>query len=253
MLVALINEEMARRYWPARDPIGGRMQVGGGGAQRPWVTIVGIVADVRHNGLTETVKEKFYVPHTQWHRSIGNAIRTMTIVAKTQQEPRMLAASVRQVVRELDPNLPVANVSTMDEIVGRTLSAPRFTGLLLGLFAGLAVMLSAIGIYGVLSYVVSRRTREIGIRVAIGAGRGQVLRLVLVNGFGLAMVGLGIGLAAAASASRFMSTLLHGVEPRDPATFASVAVVLSLVALAASLVPAVRAMRVDPVRALKAE
>jgi putative ABC transport system permease protein len=253
MLVALINEEMARRYWAGRDPIGGRFQLGGGAQNRPFVTVVGLVADVRHNGITQAVKEKFYVPHTQWHKSVGNAIRTMTVVMKAQGDPQALANPARQTIRELDPNLPVAAVRTMDEVVAATLSAPRFTGMLLGVFAALALALSAIGIYGVLSYVVSRRTREIGIRVAIGAGRGQVLRLVLGSGVGLALVGIFVGLAAAASLSRLMTTLLHDVQPGDPATYATVAAALTFVAIVASLVPAWRATRVDPVRALKAE
>jgi len=253
MLVALINEEMARRYWAGRDPIGGRLQIGGGAPNRPFVTVVGIVADVRHNGITEGVKEKFYVPHTQWHKSIGNPIRAMTLVVKAQSDPHVLTSTVRQTIRELDANLPVAGIRTMDDVVAATLSAPRFTGMLLGAFAVLALVLSAIGIYGVLSYVVSRRTREIGIRVAIGAGRGQVLRLVLGSGVGLALVGIVLGLAAAASLSRLMATLLHDVQPGDPATYAAVAGALTTVAIVASLIPAWRATRVDPVRALKAE
>ena len=253
MLVALINEEMARRYWAGRDPIGGRLQIGGGAPNRPFVTVVGIVADVRHNGITEGVKEKFYVPHTQWHKSIGNPIRAMTLVVKAQSDPRALTSTVRQTIRELDANLPVAGIRTMDDVVAATLSAPRFTGMLLGAFAVLALVLSAIGIYGVLSYVVSRRTREIGIRVAIGAGRGQVLRLVLGSGVGLALVGIVLGLAVAASLSRLMTTLLHDVQPGDPATYAAVAGALTTVAIVASLIPAWRATRVDPVRALKAE
>jgi putative ABC transport system permease protein len=253
MLVALINEEMARRYWAGRDPIGGRFQIGGGAQNRPFITVVGIVADVRHNGITQAVKEKFYVPHPQWHKSVGNAIRTMTLVMKAQGDPQALAGPVRQIIRELDAKLPVAEVRTMDEVVAATLSAPRFTGILLGVFAALALALSAIGIYGVLSYVVSRRTREIGIRVAIGAGRGQVLRLVLGSGVGLALVGIFVGLAAAALLSRVMTTLLHDVQPGDPATYATVAGVLTAVAIVASLVPAWRATRVDPVKALKVE
>ena len=253
MLVALINEEMARRYWAGRDPIGGRLQIGGGAPNRPFVTVVGIVADVRHNGITEGVKEKFYVPHTQWHKSTGNPIRAMTLVVKAQSDPRALTSTVSQTIRELDANLPVAGIRTMDDVVAATLSAPRFTGMLLGAFAVLALVLSAIGIYGVLSYVVSRRTREIGIRVAIGAGRGQVLRLVLGSGVGLALVGIVLGLAVAASLSRLMTTLLHDVQPGDPATYAAVAGALATVAIVASLIPAWRATRVDPVRALKAE
>jgi putative ABC transport system permease protein len=217
------------------------------------VTVVGIVADVRHNGITDVVKEKFYVPHAQWHKSVGNAIRSMTLVVRAERDPLGLVAPIRQAIREMDATLPVANIRTMDDVVSATLSAPRFTGMLLGVFAGLALVLSAIGIYGVLSYVVSRRTREIGIRVAVGASRGQVLRLVLGSGLGLALGGIALGLAAAAGVSRLMTTLLHDVTPGDPATFTAVACSLILVALVASLVPAWRATRVDPVRALKAE
>jgi putative ABC transport system permease protein len=252
--VALINEEMARRYWNGRDAIGGRMRIGGGNSpERPLVTVVGIVADVRHNGITDVVKEKFYIPHTQWHKSTGNPIRGMSLVVKAAHDPRSLAGPIRQEIRTLDATLPVANVRTMDDVVGATMSSPRFTGFLLVVFAAIALALSAIGIYGVLSYLVSRRTREIGIRVAIGAGRGQVLRLVLGSGLLLAVVGVTAGLAVALVVTRFMRTLLHEVSPGDPLTFVSVGVVLTLVAILASLVPAWRATRVDPVVALKAE
>jgi putative ABC transport system permease protein len=251
MPVALINEEMARIYWPGRDPIGGRIRLGG--STRPMVTVVGIVRNVRHNGITGGIKEKFYVPHTQWHKSVGYAIRGMTLVIKSAGDPSSLTGPVRAVIRELDPGLPVADVRTLDDVVAATMSTPRFTGVLLGAFAALALVLSAIGIYGVLAYVVSRRTREIGIRVAIGAGRGQVLRMVLGNGLALAFAGVAIGIAVAALASRLMRTLLYGVTPGDPLTYLAVAVGLSLVAVAASLVPAWRATRVDPVVALKTE
>ena len=251
-LVALINEEMARRYWAGRDPIGGRFRIGSS-AERPWVTVVGIVADVRHNGIVDTVKEKFYVPHRQWHKSVGNPIRSMTLVVKTEHDPATLTAAIRQRIRALDPNLPVADVRTMTDVVGATMSTPRFTGVLLGTFAVLALLLSAVGIYGVLSYVVSRRTREIGIRVAIGAQRTQVIALVLRNGLSLALAGVAIGVVTAAWASRLLGGLLHDVRPGDPATFASVALLLSTVAVVASFVPAWRASRVDPVVVLKGE
>jgi putative ABC transport system permease protein len=251
-LVAVINEEMARRYWAGRDPLGGRFRIGSS-AERSWVTVVGILADVRHNGVTEVVKEKFYVPHAQWHRSVGNPIRSMTLTIKSEGDPAALARPVRQTIRILDPNLPVADVRTMEDVVSATLSTPRFTGLLLALFALLALALSAIGIYGVLSYIVSRRTREIGIRVAVGAGRGHVLRLVLGSGLALAVGGIAIGVAAAAYAARLMRALLHEVTPGDPLTFVGVAAGLWLVAAVASFIPAWRATRVDPVVALKTE
>ena len=254
MMVGWINEELARQYWSGQDPIGRRFKIGGGGRpERPWVTVVGIVRNVRHNGITGVVKEKFYVPHTQWHKSVGNPIRAMSLVVRASGDPLSLVTPLRQEIRGLDASLPIANVRTMDDVVGATLSTPRFTGVLLGVFALLALVLSAIGIYGVLSYVVSRRTREIGIRLAIGADRSQVLGMVLKNGVLLSLTGIALGIAGAAAATRLMRTLLHGVTPGDPATFAAVGFGLSLVALLASLVPAWRATRVDPARALKAE
>jgi putative ABC transport system permease protein len=251
-LVGLINEEMARRYWSGRDPIGGRFRIGGR-SDRPWVTVVGIVKDVRHNGVTDIVKEKFYIPHTQWHRSLGNAnlIRGMTLVVRTQGSPAALTSQVKGAIRQLDSSLPVADVRTMEEVVGGAMSTPRFTSVLLSIFAALALTLSAVGIYGVLSYVVSRRTREIGIRVAIGAGRGQVLKMVLGSGISLALAGIAAGLVLAFGVTRLLRGLLHGVTPADPLTFTAVAIVLTGVAAVASVVPAWRASRVDPVIALK--
>ncbi|PYR91497.1 MAG: ABC transporter permease [Acidobacteria bacterium] len=251
-LVALINEEMARRYWSRRDPIGGRLRIGGN-PSRPWVTVVGIVKDVHHNGVAEVVKEKFYVPHAQWHKSVGFPIRGMSLIVRTAGDPVSLAPSVRNVIRQLDPNLPVADVRPMTDVVGAALSTPRFTSALLSMFALLALTLSAVGIYGVLSYVVTRRTREIGIRVAIGADRARVLRMVLSNGLTLALIGLGLGLVVSLPVARVMRGLLHGVTPADPLTFVAVAVALAAVALTACMVPALRATRVDPVIALKSE
>ena len=177
----------------------------------------------------------------------------MALVVKSSTDPMGLVGPIRQEIRNLDANLPVANVRAMSEVVGATLSSPRFTGFLLVTFATIALALSAIGIYGVLSYLVSRRTREIGIRLAIGAGRAQVLRLVLGSGLTLALAGVVSGIILALVAGRFMQTMLHGVGPADPLTFVSVAATLSLVALLSSLVPAWRATRVNPVVALKTE
>jgi predicted permease len=254
-LVGLVNEEMARHYWSGRDAIGGRFRIGSGNSSRPWITVVGVVKSVRHNGLDAVVKEKFYVPHAQWPRSLGtaNAIRAMTVVARTSGDPSSLAGPMREVIRRLDPNLPVAEVRAMTDVVGAAMSAPRFTAVLLSIFGALALTLSAIGIYGVLSYVVSRRTREIGIRVAIGAGRPAVLRMVLGGGLMLAGAGVGLGLVLAFFTTRLLRNLLHGVTPADPITFAAVSGGLIAVAAAASAVPAWRASRVDPVVALKSE
>jgi putative ABC transport system permease protein len=249
--VILINEEMARTYWSGQDPIGRRVRLGG--PNQPWLIVVGIVGNVRHNGITGVVKEKFYVPHTQWHKSRGNPIRGMSLVVRAVADPAALTNPIRLAVRDLDPNLPIADVRVMTDVVAASLSTPRFTGVLLGVFASLALALSAIGIYGVLSYVVSRRTREIGIRLAIGAGRPEVLRMVLANGVLLSVAGVVLGILAAASTTRLMRGLLHGVTPGDPWTFGVVGIGLTLVSVIASLIPAWRATRVDPVVALKTE
>jgi putative ABC transport system permease protein len=253
-LVGLINVEMARKYWAGRDALGGRFRVGGGEG-RPWVTVVGIVKSVRHNGVAGIVKEKFYIPHTQWAVSVGSAdnLRSMTLVVRTAADPAAMASSIRAVVRGLDPAIPVANVRTMDDVVSGALSTPRFTGVLLGAFAGLALALSAVGIYGLLSFLVSRRTREIGIRVAIGANRRQVVSMVMRSAAGLALAGVAIGTVAALVLTRFLGALLHGVTPQDPLTLGAAAAALCAVALAASAVPAVRATRVNPVVALKSD
>jgi putative ABC transport system permease protein len=253
-LVALVNEEMARKYWPGHDALGGRFVIGGG-PNRPWVTVVGIVKSVHHNGVAGIVKEKFYVPHTQWAVSLGNTnlIRAMTLVARTEGDPAALATPVRAAIHRIDPSLPVSDVRTMDAVVADALSTPRFTGLLLGVFAALALILSAVGIYGLLSFIVSSRTREIGIRLAIGAERSSVLGMVLRSASMLAAIGVGIGIAGALFITRALGTLLHGVAPHDPVTLGAAAVALGTVAIAASAVPAWRATRVNPVVALKSE
>ena len=250
--VALVNETMARRYWADGIPIGRRIRMGADGT-RPWITVVGVVQDVRHNGITAAVKEKFYRPHAQFHMSTGFSPRAMTLVVKTDGDPLAIAGAVRRAVVSLDPNVPVAAVRPMTEVVGETMAASSFTGLLLGLFALLALALAAVGIYGLLSYLVSQRTREIGIRVAIGASRHDVVALVLRKGLLLTLGGLGSGLVLAFAATRLMQALLYGVASVDAVTFVTVPVVLILVALGASYIPAARATRVDPLLALRSE
>jgi putative ABC transport system permease protein len=252
MLVALINEEMARIYWPGRDPIGGRLKIGMN-PSRPWVTVVGVVANVKHNGLTGVIKEKFYIPHTQWHKSVDNPIRAMTLVVKSVVDPSSLVAAVRREIRAVDPNVPLADVRTMDEVVRAAMSTPRFTGILLAGFAALALTLAAIGVYGVLSYAVSRRTREIGIRMAVGANRGDVMRMILTRGVTLALAGIAVGLIVAQWAVSLMRGLLYGVTSADPLTFAVVGATLLAVAVVATAVPAWSATRVNPNVTLKTQ
>jgi putative ABC transport system permease protein len=251
MLVGLVNQQMAAKYWPGADPIGRRFRIGMN-PNRPWVTVVGIVRDVRHNGVTDVIKEKFYIPHAQWHRSVG-PMRSMFLVVRGEGEVERLAGSIRSELRALDPNIPMASIRTMEEVVDASLSAPRFTSALFSIFSALAVLLAAVGTYGVLSYLVSQRTREIGIRLAIGASPRAVSRAVLGRGVLLAGIGIAIGTAAAFLLGRAVSVLLYEVKPTDPATFAAGILVLLFVAIAASYLPARRATTVDPMVALRAE
>ena len=248
--VAVVNEAMARKYWSGRDPVGQRFRIGG--AQRPWVTVVGVVGDVRHNGITGVVKPKFYRAHAQFHRSRGGPTRDMALVVKTDGDPLALAGPIREVVRRLDPAVPVSSVRTLEAVVASSIVAPRLASLVLGLFAALALLLCAVGVYGVLAMGVAERRQEIGVRLALGAPAATVGRLVLREGLAAVGCGLAIGLVAAAFLSRFLVSLLSGVRPLDPASYLLVAAGLAAAALVSGLVPALRAARTDPAIALRA-
>jgi predicted permease len=251
--VAVINETMARTYWRDGNAVGGRIALGSN-MSNPWVAVVGIVADERHNGVTGIVKEKFYIPHSQWHIATGGSlIRSVFVVVRTAAAPLGVAGAVRSVVRQLDPTLPVANVRPMTEVVATALATPRLTGFLLGAFAAIALALAAVGIYGVLAYLVSQRTQEIGIRLAIGADRREVLKMILRQGVILAVGGIAAGVGAALLLTRLMQSLLYEITPSDPITFVVVGVVLFVVALVASYLPAWRATRVSPLIALRTQ
>ncbi len=253
--VAVVNETMARTYWT--DPaavIGGRIRLGSATA-RPWATVVGIVADERHNGVTGIIREKFFIPHIQWPVATagGDPIRSVFVVARTTGDPLSVAGAVRGEIRHMDPSLPVANVRSMNDVVATALATPRLTGFLLAAFAAIALALAAVGIYGVLAYLVSQRTQEIGVRLALGADRSQVLGMVLRHGLSLAAIGIVIGLVGAFALTRLMQGLLYEVRPHDPITFVAVTAVLLFIALMASYLPARRATRVSPIIALRAE
>jgi putative ABC transport system permease protein len=250
--VALINETMVSRYWPDEDPLGQRIRMGSG-TDQPWITVVGVVGDVTHNGIDVEVKEKFYRPHAQFHRSVGFAPRAMTLVVKTTADPVGLVSLIRREVGAIDPNIPLATIRTMDDVLAASVSEPRFTALLLGVFATVALVLAVVGIYGVIAYSVSRRSREIGIRMALGARRSQVLTLILQQGFALSAVGLALGIVLALGVTRLMAGLLYGVGTTDIASFTLVPAGLMFTALLASYIPARRAARVDPVAALRME
>ena len=251
-LVGLVNETMARTLWPGADALGKRFRLSGDST--PWITVVGVVRDARSSGLQRPPLAEFYVPHAQFSAlSGGFVLRSMSIVVRAARDPVSLADPVRRVLRAADPDLAVADVRTMRQVVDRSVAQPRFTMLLLVVFGGVALLLATVGVYGVISYSVAQRTRELGIRIALGARRAHLVRLVLGQGLGLAGVGVAVGVVAALAATRLLSSLLFGVSPTDPATFAAIALLLLAVAAAASLVPARRAARADPMAALRAE
>jgi len=245
--VAIINNAMAKKFWPNEDPVG--KTVGLGDPQFPAMTIVGIVADVKRLSLRENPGPEMYVPYTQ---KPYPSMLTMHVVLRVRTDPVSLAGSVRDAIRSLDAGLPVAKLTTLTRVFEDSMAAPRFAMLLLGSFGTLALLLAAIGLYGVISYSVAGRTREIGIRMALGAERGAVLGMVLGQGARLAGLGLVIGLISAWGVTRLMASVLYGVEATDAATFSAVSVLLSAVALLACYLPALRATRVDPMSALRA-
>lgn len=250
--VIIINETLAREYFPGEDPIGQRMKFFGD--QTPWRTIVGVVGDVHHHGLTRPVKRAFFAPHSQWPNSAGgNAPRGMTLVVRTSGNALALRAPIEQAVHRMDPALPLTQVQTLEQVLAGATREQRFTTGVMSGFAVLALALAAVGIFGVVSYSVGQRTREIGIRMALGADVAHVRSLVLRQGMTPALAGIGIGVVAAALLTRFLRSLLYGVAPLDAITFTTIPVLLLLVAVGSILVPAVRASRVAPVEALRQE
>jgi len=244
--VAVINSEMARRLWSDRDPIGARVRIQLLSGPGPWLTIVGVVGNVRHHGLDTEVRPELWVPYSQ------APVNGMVLVARTSVNPESLIPSVRRTVHALDRDLPVTP-STLDAVVTASVAGPRSRTALLSAFAAVALILATVGIAGVVAYTVSRMMRDIGVRLALGADRRDILRLVLRQALEPTIAGLAIGVGAALLATRALSTLLFGIAPSDPVTFISVAAGLLAIAAGASLVPAVRAMRVDPVSVLRAE
>jgi putative ABC transport system permease protein len=253
-VIAVINETMANRYWPNEEAIGKRFRLGTD-PSRQWITIVGIAGQVRHNAITETPRAEMYIPHAQWPVAVpgSGAGRGMTFVIRTAGDPLAAVPHVRAAVRALDPNMPIADIRTLDGVTDDSLARPRFTTFLLGLFAALALTLATIGIYGVISLLVTRRRQEIGIRMALGAAPIAIVRMILRRGAALAATGVAVGLIGAALLSRVVASMLYSVTPFDPLTFATIPLVLLIVALVATLIPAGRAATVDPVMALRDE
>jgi putative ABC transport system permease protein len=247
--VAVINEAMARQYFPNQNPLGQRLQLGQTPeADVPWHEIVGIVGNVRQNLATDPAAE-MYFPIRQANAILP--VNFVSVVLRTAGDPRAEVSALRAAVRELDPNQPLVKVRTMEENIGASVAQPRFRATLLGIFAGCALLLSVVGLYGVMSYSVSRRASEIGIRMALGAQRNDILRMVLGEGLRLALAGVAIGVAGAFALTRLLEAFLFATAPTDPIAFAGAAVLLVAVALLACYVPARRAMRLDPVTSLR--
>jgi putative ABC transport system permease protein len=247
--VAIINETMARRFWPNRDPIGQRIKPGFSHDQ--WCSIVGVVGDVKQSSFAEGPSTALYLPYAQAPATF--LMSDITFVLRTGSDPSKAADQARQAIDAVDPELPVFNVATMQELVYQSMSEPRFNTVLLGIFAALAFVLATVGIYGVMSHTVTQRTHEIGVRMALGAGRADVLKLVVRQGMMLTLIGVAVGLAAAFGLTRFLAGFLFGIQPTDPVTFVAVSLLLTAVSLTASYIPARRAMKVDPMVALRYE
>jgi len=251
--VVLINEAMARRYWPGQDAIGQRLKWGPPDSPRAWLTIVGVAADVRHLGLDAEPVPETYMPYSQLPEEVAAGARTMSLTIRTVDDPLSMARAVRSAIRAVAADVPLTGIASMDDLRARSVSPRRFTMLLLGSFAALALILSAVGIYGVVMYGVTQRTRDIGVRVALGAQSGQVLGLILREGMRMAVIGLAIGIAGALALTRVLRTQLFEISPTDPTTFAGIVILLAAVAAIASWLPARRATRVDPMTALRTE
>ena len=244
----IVTENLARRFWPGQDPIGKRIKFGFSDSNRPWLSIVGVVNEMKYRGLpaNPTSDPDLFLP-------MREQVQQFALLVRTPLDPASLAPAVRKTLRDLDATAVLYGVTTLDDLMSRQTANSRFTGWLMGIFAASALLLAMIGIYGVMSYAVTRRTQEIGIRVALGAARGDVLRLVVRRGMSLIGAGLVLGVAGALGVTRLIGALLYGVTPRDALTFAGAAAVLASVALLACLIPASRAARIHPAVALRNE
>ncbi|MCZ6507222.1 MAG: FtsX-like permease family protein, partial [Acidobacteria bacterium] len=252
-LVALINQKTADTFWPGENPLGRRLRPGGGGGI-PWISVVGIVEDVKQGGIDQEKGTEVYFRYGQVAALFGPFLpRSMYTLVRSTLPAASLTTTLREQVAALDPSLPIGNLLPMQTVIESSISRPRFLALLLSIFAGLALFLAAIGIYGVLSYSVAERSREMGIRMAMGADRRSILGMVLSQGMTLAVVGLAVGVAGSLLMTRFLQSLLFGVSPTDPLTYSVVVVLLALVAFVACAIPALRATRVDPLTVLRYE
>ena len=249
--VLIINKAMAERYFPGENPVGKRLQTGDPSPKSPWETIVGVVGDVKYSGLDSPPMPQLYVPYSR--EGWTSFSRGMFVIVRTKGDPFAVVPAVRAELAALDRNIPLSHVATMEQQMGNSLVQQRFRTVLLGAFAGVALLLASFGIYAVITYFVEQRTREIGIRVALGATRGQVIKLILRQALTMSALGVSIGVIGALVVTRAIKSLLFVVSPSDPFSFAATTALLIAVALLASYAPAIRATKVDPVVALRYE
>jgi putative ABC transport system permease protein len=247
--VAVINEAFARTYWPSGDPLGERLKLSP--EDSSWTTVVGVIADARTESLVESSVPQIYT--SLYQAPSQGASKELVIFLRGRLDPAATPVELREQVQAVNPELPVFGAQTLNDALSASLSERRFSMEMVGLFALTALLLAGLGIYGVISYIVSERTHEIGIRLALGAQSRNILRMVLRQGLGLAIAGAAVGLVCAPILSHLMAGLLYGVRPTDPVTFAGVALLLIGVALLACYIPARRAIRVDPLVALRHE
>jgi putative ABC transport system permease protein len=248
-MVVIINSTLARIFFPDRSPLGQHLQIGGlPNDVNPWMEIVGVVGDVKQALASEAATE-LYIPYRQSDKI--RPVLSMSLIVHTGSDPLALANTVRRVVHDVDPNQPVVKIRTMDENIADSLSQPRFRTILLTIFAGIALILAAIGIFSVMAYSVAQRTREIGVRIAMGASRRQIFRLILEYSIRLTVIGLVIGMIATLVLTRYVSSFLFHVASYDPITLIGMSLVIMLIAMSASYLPAYRATRVNPITALR--
>jgi putative ABC transport system permease protein len=244
----IATESLVKRFWSGSDPIGKRIKIGGLSSTRPWLTIVGVVHDLKYRGLPDNP-----TADPDLFQIFNERSRDFSVLVRTSLDPSAIAPAVRNTLRQAEPSILIYDSATMEDFIGHETARPRFTGWLMAIFAGIALALAIIGIYGVVSYGVSRRTREIGVRIALGANRPQVLRMVVGSGMESVVVGLLLGTVAALALTRLIGTLLYGVTPSDPLTYGAAALTLAATALLACLMPALRAARIDPAVTLRNE
>jgi putative ABC transport system permease protein len=249
--VVILSQTVVRTLWPGENPIGKRISSADRPTPEDWMTIVGVVDDVRQGGLTAKPSPAMYLPYLQTRHRFW--LSHMTFAVRTVSKPTAVAPMIRSIVREVDPDQAVESIATMEEVIVGTTAEPRFRTRLIAAFSGMALLLAALGVYGVLAYSVTERTHEIGIRMAVGASRGSIVRVVLRRTLLLAGFGVALGTAGALALTRVLENFLFEVRPNDPATFTAVAALLLVVALVAGLLPARRASSVDPLVALRYE